>query len=186
MSFTNRPCAASWLSSRHVLPGVSAPGYFLPSLRDSAKAPRTFTITISTEISLMQYGSQHRIFGRVDSHGYIKHGEQALAGFTTSSRLPNGQTRSGSAGAKSVTARVPTAAARWARPLSVPTYNFARCKIEAPIPSDPERETTVKPEASAPDWNLNVISLPVPRSSGPSNKTTRNFASRISSPISKA
>ena len=69
----------------------------------------------------MQYGSQHFIFGYGVCQGYMKHGAQSTVGCTARLRLPNGQTRSGSAGAKSVTARVPTAAARWARPESEPT-----------------------------------------------------------------
>ena len=59
--------------------------------------------------------------GRVAFHGYWKHGEHGVGACTTSWRLPYGETRSGSAGANSVTAGVPTAAAKCARPESEPT-----------------------------------------------------------------
>src|SRR3954452_12113802 len=89
----------------------------------------TAVMTCSTVTSMMHIGPpfcpQH-IFGFVACHGYKKHGEHDLSGFTTSSRYPNGQTRSGSAGAKIVTGLVPTAAAKCAKPESEPAYSDAR------------------------------------------------------------
>src|SRR5688500_14242521 len=88
-------------------------------------ARRTFSITASTVMPSMQYGSRQRIFGYGVVQGYRKQGPQFFGDWTTRSRWPNGLTRSGSAGPKSVTVRVPTAAARCARPESEPTYSVA-------------------------------------------------------------
>src|SRR5205814_10305922 len=100
-------------------------------------AERTFCMTCSTVTSEMQNGLLHFIFGYGVLYGYMKHGAHGLSGLTTRSRLPNGQTRSGSAGAKIVTARVSTAAARCARPESDPEFSAARSRCAAADPKPP-------------------------------------------------
>src|SRR5205809_314682 len=134
-----------------------------------ANACRTLSITRSTSIPSMQNGARQRIFGYDVTHGYMKHGEHGFVDCTTRSRLPNGQTRSGSAGANRVTARVPTAAARCARPESDPTYSPARCSTAAASPSGPVSFNFLTALPGA--WRM--ISSTAPVSSGPSRNTKR-------------